>query len=736
MIPEERFSTAPIKGQLYNPWSRTARISYHWGPIAIQDPSQGLGVQLWTVRADGADLVLSAASTPAFVWYGHANDIAEVSLAFDQNGRPVVAFVDEAGDAFLRWFDPVPNAIVNMDLSAIGAITPRVTLDDNRPFNSATSDVILAYVREGVVRYRQQRERFTVERTPTTGAGGPVASAGALRHVSMNQSLRLEFLTDEGGGDEDWTLPEVIADLCHRVGLAPERVGLTILDWQKIVRGYTIAQAYQCSGILQALSAVFLFDPASANGTVSFVPRGRDAAATIYDDDLIDDGSDAEIADSSTRRQDSIGVPRVLHLNYYDVAGGLNTDKQRSERPEGTRADGEQSLQTSVVLSADEAASLVRITHGLMVEQQKGELVFSLPDNWLHLTESDAVFIEANGKMVRAILTRAELEPGQQNYRAIRDRQSLYTTQVQGIPAAPVNRPPSSIAGPTLIEFIDIAIQRDTHDRLGFYIGVTGLLPAWPGATVEVSLDGGASYIDGESTRVGSVMGELLTTLGNHPPEYPDEVNSCQVQITTPNALLENTDLVGLLNRRNRALVGDEQVSFADADELSPGVWEVSYWLRGRKGTAAVAHAAGERFVLLDTVMFVPADLAWLNRTLTFRALTFGRPVDEATIIGVTFVGRSQTERQPAYLQGYRSGGDVVLSWQGVGRLGAGATVAMGTFFAGFRLTLTDGTTTQVIDTVANTYTGSLAAFSGPVTARVQQRNQLTGLGPFIEITL
>jgi hypothetical protein len=32
------------------------------------------------------------------------------------------------------------------------------------------------------------------------------------------------------------------------------------------------------------------FDPQSANGRVHFVPRGADAKATIYEDDMIDNG--------------------------------------------------------------------------------------------------------------------------------------------------------------------------------------------------------------------------------------------------------------------------------------------------------------------------------------------------------------------------------------------------------------------------------------------------------------
>lgn len=687
---------------------------------------------MWTARASGNEIYLSAPNYPEALFLTVDEEITEVSLAFDQNGQPTVAFVED-GQPKLYWYDPLIPGFDIMHLAA-GTINPRITMDDGRQFMNGANDIILGYVRDGILRYRQQRDRYTIEYTPPLGPGGSPVTATALRHISMNGSMRLEFVTDGGAGDEDWTLPEIIEDLCDRANLPPERIDMGLMSWQQIVRGYTIGNAYTASGCLQSLSSIFMFDPYSAEGRVGFVPRGRDAVATILDADMIDDGQQVE--DGNSRRGDPINVPRVLHLNYYDVAGGLNTDKQRSERPEGTRAEGEQSLQTPVVLSADEAATVVARTHGLMVEQQKGELNFALPDNWLALTESDPVFVQTGTKLVRAIITRVETDDGEQRYKAIRDRQSLYTTHVQGIPAAPVTRPPSSVAGPTIIAFLDIPILRDTHDQLGFYLAVSGILPAWPGAYVEMSLDGGQNYIDGQTTRTGSVIGELVTALGDHPHEFPDTVNRCEIQIKTPNALLTSTNLAGMLNRRNRAIIGDEIVNFADVDEVTPGTWDVGHWLRGRLGTDAVAHSIGERFVLLDTAMFIPAELTWLGRDLTFRAATLGRPIDEATITTVTFTGASQTERKPAYLSARRDGTDAVISWQGVGRLGGGANVAMGAYFQGYRVTLTDGSTTQTHDVTAESLTTSLSAFVGDVTIRVQQRNQITGLGPHIEVTI
>ncbi len=725
MIPDERLSSAPVRGALFNPWDRRVHVSRHWGPLALQDPSQGLAVKLWQARIEqGSDeILLSAFGVPEYVWHTHGVDVLEVSLAFDQNARPLVAFADVNGDSWLRWFDPAPNDVVDY---ALDGVTPRVTLDDHRPFNGANSDVILGYVRDGIVRYRQLRDRFTVEYTPPIGPGGSPAFADGLHHISMNSALRLEFLAMGGPGDTDWTLPQVIEELARRSGLPPEKVGLAMMDWNQVVRGYTVTGQNPCYANIAVLSQAFFFDPSEADGRVHFVPRGRDAAGLVTEDDMIEE-------ENKETKRDTMGVPRVLHLNYYDVAGGLNTDKQLSERPEGTRAIGEQSMQTPIVMTADEAATVVAKAHASMTEAALGELEFSLPDNWLRLTQSDPLWIYRDGKMVRAMIVEVQTDDGEQRYRLVRDRQSIHSMQVQGMPAAPVTRPPSGIVGPTLIEFLDIKPLRDSHDVLGFYVAVSGVYAAWQGALVELSLDGGATYIDSSTARADVIMGALVSPLGDHPQAFPDEVNDFDVQIDTPDALLESTTLAGMLNRANLAIVGDEIIAFAEADETSEGVWNLSHFLRGRKGTTTEAHAIGERFVLLSGVAFIPADLQWLGQQLTFRATSIGRPVDEATIITVPFTGQSQVEHAPAYLQARRDGSDLVASWQGVGRLGGGVHVALGAYFAGYRVTLDDGSVTEIHDTLDQSLTTSLAAFSSPVTVRVQQRNQITGLGPHIE---
>lgn len=162
----------------------TGLVDYEDGGIAIQDPSKGLMYQIWRARVLGNDLVLDAPSVePVAIYSGE--DITEVSLAFDQNMRPTVAFV-EAGEAKLLWYDSaVPGQVITTLASDVQ--DPRVSLDDKRQSQLAVSDIILGYLRDGKLYCRQQRDRFQIERLLDEGP-----HVGLIK-IGMNRGLRLQF---------------------------------------------------------------------------------------------------------------------------------------------------------------------------------------------------------------------------------------------------------------------------------------------------------------------------------------------------------------------------------------------------------------------------------------------------------------------------------------------------------------------------------------------------------------
>lgn len=534
-----------------------------------------------------------------------------------------------------------------------------------------------------------------------------------------------------------YSLSNVVLELAIRAGADPRHLDVTRLQEQQ-VRGFTVINTYPCAGALQSLSQVFFFDPANYDGVVHFLPRGSDTVATVTEDDMLDDTDDTI---ESEKRSDAIAIPRVLHLNYFDIDGGLATDKQTSERSGDRRATGESSLQTPVLMNADEAARAVVINHKVAIESHRGELKFRLPDSFLHLVASDCVFLQWQGKTERVMLQGADTFDGYQEYVAVRDRQSAYTSNVEGFPAAPQTPPPSNVVGPTLLAVMDIHILRDADDNIGlsYYAAVSGLFPAWQGALIELSLDGGANYVDSTTARVSAIMGESLSELPDHPQDFPDQTHVLRVRIDTPHAELFATNFAGVLNRKNLALLGTELIAFVDADEVVPGVWDLSFLLRGRKGSQTVGHAPGERFVLLERsfIGLVPASILDVGRTLTFRATSFGTALEDGTVVSMVYTGRSQIERQPAYLTARRDGTDAIVEWQGVGRLGGGAQVAHGARFTGYRVTIEDGVLPAVVvDTPDQSLTQDVSGLGAPLIIQVQQVNDLMGAGPAAEVEL
>lgn len=558
------------------------------------------------------------------------------------------------------------------------------------------------------------------------GAGSGGRSFGGMATVEVD-----ELCT--------YNLQSMVMEIALRAGMDPRSCDASQLHPIQC-RGFTVSNQYPASNAILALSQVFLFDPSNYDGKVHFILRGADVAATITQDDFVIDealsGAPDPLQDQSSRA-DSIQIPERLNLNYFDVSGGLATSLQSSQRVGDPRAVGSQDLQTAVILNADEAARVVKINHQVMVEDSKAQLNFTLSDKFLQLVVADTVFVPYNDKTYRARITQVDMDDGKQSLQLLQDRQSAYTSNIQGIPAYVPTPPPSVVVGPTSIYPIDSHIIRDTDDSLGVYFTVGAAVNTWKGALIEVSLDGGESYFSSFNDMVASVAGVLDTPISDHPAAYPDTVNSAQITLLNPDDEIESASQVQMLNGTNLAIIGNEIIQFGNVAEAStPGTWNVDYFFRGRKGTSTQSHSAGERFVLLDrsALLYIPMQLSYIGRSITVRATSFNGTDSDITTVNFTYTGQSQVEYPVAYLSARRAGSQGLLSWQGVGKLGAGAKTAMGLYFSGYRITLTAGSKTQTFTTADQAYAADLSGFNGSITATVQAMNSLTGAGPAVSV--
>ncbi|WP_444919320.1 hypothetical protein ACJJID_00295 (plasmid) [Microbulbifer sp. CnH-101-G] len=188
-LPENTLSSQPVASPFIGGAALPVRAitDYQRGGVAIQDPSRGLNFQTWRARVmeDGKAIVLDAQQVAASTFIT-GNNITEVSLAFDQNMRPVIAYV-EAGTAKLYWYDSSQGAQVTT--SWPGVITPRVSLDDKRSTQGGTNDVIFAYLKSGNLYHRQQRDRYGSEYLLASNVNSP-----GLVKVGMSRNFRFQFL--------------------------------------------------------------------------------------------------------------------------------------------------------------------------------------------------------------------------------------------------------------------------------------------------------------------------------------------------------------------------------------------------------------------------------------------------------------------------------------------------------------------------------------------------------------
>lgn len=187
MIPNHTFMMAPPSSPFL--WGAellsTATESWEMGGVGISDPSGGLTYQLWHGVLDlgTGTVLLDAPNTPQFVLYSEAG-ITQMDFSFDQNMKPCLAFTKN-GVAYFWWYN-----VVNLQYETItltGAMTPLTLLDDKRADLLGSSDIILFYLRDGRLYYREQRDRFTIE------YDSQITGVKRLVRVGFTQGLRVQI---------------------------------------------------------------------------------------------------------------------------------------------------------------------------------------------------------------------------------------------------------------------------------------------------------------------------------------------------------------------------------------------------------------------------------------------------------------------------------------------------------------------------------------------------------------
>lgn len=171
MIPDNKLSDIPHIGAFLAPNDRRPGkvwrdgieilVDYELGGIGLGDTSQGLQVKSWEFRATDSEISVASldglANEPLLTVHG----TTDLAGAFDSNMFPVVAYT-QSNATKLWWYDGIVGSHVTTDIQ--GARSPRLTLDDKRQMQDQSRDVLLFYLKGGLLCYRQQRDKYDTER--------------------------------------------------------------------------------------------------------------------------------------------------------------------------------------------------------------------------------------------------------------------------------------------------------------------------------------------------------------------------------------------------------------------------------------------------------------------------------------------------------------------------------------------------------------------------------------------
>lgn len=225
-IPEHRLSTTVQSTAFLAPDSNAPSylVDYERGGIALNDPSAGLEYQTWIAEIVGTTITLRADSVAESVVYSGLA-ITEVSLAFDQNMRLHLAYIDNS-IAYFTWYDTALPGPVTTNYGA-DVKHPRLCLDDKRPLSTGTSDIILTYIKNGNLYAREQRDRYEVEYLLATGVDPDLYKVG----MGTNNRLHWQFQA----------VPEV-------PNTVVDDAALITLDVSSDTRSFDITQPFRSMG--------------------------------------------------------------------------------------------------------------------------------------------------------------------------------------------------------------------------------------------------------------------------------------------------------------------------------------------------------------------------------------------------------------------------------------------------------------------------------------------------------
>jgi hypothetical protein len=454
------------------------------------------------------------------------------------------------------------------------------------------------------------------------------------------------------------------------------------------------------------------------------------------------------------KRENEIEQPAQVIAGYTNIAADYEPGAEPSDRLVTPSSEVRQLSLTNVVLTPEEAKGRA-ITWARDARSSSHTGSLSVSDAYAKVDCADVHTVtDHEGTQWRVRVLRTNDSGGVRTFEVCMDDANAIVEE--GVTSN--NYTPSvtvSAKGDTTLVVMDLPLLRDADDTTGEYVATKIEGGAGTAARVFKSADG-TSYGSVVTVTDEAVIGESADALGDWTGgDTFDERNSVTVDLgdgtlssSTRDAILADSTVNAFaLGADGRWEVGQ----FRTATLVSPGVYKLTGFLRGRKGTewATGTHEAGDTFVRLSTsgVRRVSLTNEELGLQRYWKGVTIGMALSSATAQTQTPMGVSKKPRSPVDLRvSTDSSGDKALTWKRRTRLtdrfvGAlGSSVPLGEASESYQVRIyADGTFASLVATYDSTaqslsYTAAQQATDFGVEQAtiywgVCQRSETVGLG-------
>jgi hypothetical protein len=548
-----------------------------------------------------------------------------------------------------------------------------------------------------------------------------------------------------GAEADDVMLDQVVRRLCLRTGLLTDD-DIDVTDLEGIVvHGFAVTQVSTTRAALEILMGWYLFE-AVEGPVIRFVLRGGSSVATIPYEDLAASPSGSDEPLPMLRRND-IESPARFSVKFANILNDYQDGLERADRLV-TESTAEAVIEFAIGGTPSEAA---KVADSNTLDAAVGLLQIgpiALTRKYARLEPTDVITVtDDQGDTFRTRIVKGTIGAGLNRFELVLDDATVVNS------AAETDEDYSSstlirLTATTEYEMLDIPILRDADNAPGPYAAFSATSEVWPGAEFDKSADD-ITYAKLFDVGDRATRGEATTVLADFTGGVVfDEVSSVEVDVGD-GILSSSTRDTLLAGTTNALLIGSEIVQFRDAAYVSEGVYTLTGFIRGLRGTewAMGEHAVGDRVVLLKLssgIRKVPENAAEIGTPAYYKAVTHGK--SRASVDGAPFTDTGVALKPFAVvnLRALPSGPqDVALSWDRRSRLSSrflgsgGSVVPLGEAVESYEVDVLDGATVLRTASVSSpewTYTQAMQASDGvdsatALTFSVYQMSAIVGRG-------